>query len=150
MKFASEQVKLFTRPVPHSTLAPSQTLVKNGKVPEGRYSMSLSEFRTFKKDCIDYAKLSTGLSDEQIVIQIRAYMDTDLKRAIDTNYGDNWNNDTVVQAVEKVGEIVSHISNPAVYRKQFDEMNQGEKESIKEYVILFAHAHIRQEMFHTT
>ena len=34
------------------------TLVKNVKMPEGRYAMSLSEFRTFRKDCYDFKQLT--------------------------------------------------------------------------------------------
>ena len=38
-------------PNPHTTLA------KNVKVPVGTYSMSLSEFRSFKKDVHDFKQL---------------------------------------------------------------------------------------------
>ena len=31
---------------------------KNVKPPEGRYNMSLSEYRTYAKDCIDYKTLT--------------------------------------------------------------------------------------------
>ena len=113
-------------PTPHSTL------VKNGKVPEGRYTMSLSEFQTFRKDCEDYKAL-TSYSDPQIVMQIRLNTDVDLKRAIDTNYP-LWNTYTVSEAVKKIGEIVSHVSNTSVYKKQFDEMCQKENETIREYI----------------
>ena len=60
------------------------TVPKNVKVPEGRYTMSLSEYRTYSKDCVDYKTL-TGLNDNQIVLQMRLNMDNDLKLAMDTN-----------------------------------------------------------------
>ena len=60
--------------------------------------MSLAKFRTYRKDCLDYKKL-TKYNDEQIAIQIRLSMDVDLKRAIDTNYGNKWNTFSVEHAV---------------------------------------------------
>ena len=90
------------------------TVPKNVKVPEGRYSMSLSEYRTYSKDCVDYKTL-TGLQDNQIVLQMRLNMDSDLKQAIDTNYP-NWRTSTVEEAIKCVGEVVNQISNKAVYR----------------------------------
>ena len=119
--------------IPHSEPATDSQIIRNVKVPEGRYSMSLAEFRTYRKDCLDYKKL-TKYNDEQIVIQIRLSMDVDLKRAIDTNYGDKWNTFSVEHAVRVIGELINHISNSAVYRKEFDHMNQLNDEPIREYV----------------
>ena len=95
--------------------------------------MSIAEFRTYRKDCLDYKKL-TKYSDEQIVMQLRLSMDVDLKRAIDTNYGETWNSFSVEHAVRIIGELINHISNSAVYRKEFDHMNQLNDEPIREYV----------------
>ena len=78
---------------------------------------------------MDYKQL-TKYTDQQIVMQIRLNTDTDLKRAIDTNFP-AWNNLTVKEAVTTIGEIVNHVSNTAVYRKQFDEMNQKDSEPIR-------------------
>ena len=115
-----------------STPATHQARPKNVKVPEGRYHMSLADFRTFSTDCTTYQQL-TGLSDQQIVLQLRLHMDADLKRAIDTNYPD-WSTKTVNQAITIVGEIVRQTSNPAVYRKEFDSMVEAGDESIREFV----------------
>ena len=119
--------------IPHSEPVTDTLIVRNVKVPEGRYTMSLAEFRTYRKDCLDYKKL-TKYSDEQIVIQMRLSMDTDLKRAIDTNYGESWNNSSVHDAVSIVGELINHNSNAAFYHKEFDHMNQLQDEPIREYV----------------
>ena len=107
------------------------TVPKNVKVPEGRYNMSLSEYRTYAKDCVDYKTL-TGLNDNKIVLQLRLNMDNDLKLAIDTNYPE-WRNNTVEEAIKSVGEIVNQISNCAVYRKQFHSMMQTDTEPIREF-----------------
>ena len=107
------------------------TVPKNVKVPEGRYTMSLSEYRTYSKDCIDYKTL-TGLNDNQIVLQMRLNMDNDLKVAIDTNFPE-WRTNTVEDAIKNVGVIVNQISNQAVYRKQFHNMTQTEEEPIREF-----------------
>ena len=109
----------------------STAVPKNVKVPEGRYSMSLSEFKTYSRDCMDYRTL-TNQTDNQIVLQLRLACDSDLKRAIDTNYTD-WSTFTVEEAVKTVGEIVNQISNCAVYRKAFHHMSQGEDETIREF-----------------
>ncbi len=104
---------------------------KNVKPPEGRYNMSLLEFRTYAKDCMDYKTL-TRYTDEQIVLQMRLNMDSDLKLAVDTNYPE-WRASTVEDAIKTVGEIVNQISNCAVYRKAFNNMVQSEDEKIREF-----------------
>ena len=134
IKALEAQAKLLTGQTPAQAPTPSaqSTLVKNVKVPEGRYRMSLSEYRTFKRDCQDYKSL-TAYTDKQIVMQIRMNSDEDLKRAIDTNYP-SWNSLSLDEAVRNIGDIVSHISNTSVYKKQFDEMCQKENEPIREYI----------------
>ena len=112
----------------------TRKLVRQVKVPEGRHDMSLAEFRTYSKDCKDYAFL-TQYSDQQVVLQMRLHMDVDLKRAIDTNYCDVWDSYTVEDAIKAVGSIVNEISNPAVYRKEFDNMEQPGDEPIREFVV---------------
>ena len=72
--------------------------VKRIDTPSARYDMSAHEFRTYKKDCIDFKKL-TGYSDEQTVLQMRIHMDTALKQAIDANFSDSWDTATVEQAL---------------------------------------------------
>ena len=78
---------------PPATPHPRSAIPQNIKVPEVRYTMSLSEFRTYSKDCLDYKTL-TGYTDNQIVLQMRLHMDSDLKQSIvDTNYI-LWRNNT--------------------------------------------------------
>ena len=117
---------------PTTTTPATQPHVKNVKVPEGRYNMSQSEFRTYATDCRSYFQL-TGLTDAQVVLQLRLNMDSDLKRAIDTNYPE-WNTQTVEEAINTVKEIVKQTSNPAVYIKEFDNIVEGENESIREFI----------------
>ena len=57
--------------------------VMRTKVPEGSYTMSPADFRSYKKDVEAYKAL-TNLSDHQIILQLRLNMDADLKRIIDT------------------------------------------------------------------
>lgn len=113
---------------PHQNAA----VPKNVRVPEGRYTMSLTEYRTYSRDCTDYKSLMTGYTDRQIVLQLRLNMDNDLKQAIDTNYPE-WNSFTVEEAIKTVGDIVNQMSNCAVYRKEFTEMKQGENERLREF-----------------
>ena len=110
-----------------------QTGLRQVKVAEGRYNMNPGEFRTYRKDCLDYKKL-TQFTNEQFVLQMRLNMDSDLKRAIDITYKDIWNELTVDGAITAVGNIVNVISNPAVHRKEFDNMEQNSNESIKEFI----------------
>ena len=76
----------------------------------------------------------TQFTNEQVVLQMRLNMDLDLKRAIDINYKDTWNELTVDGAITAVGNIVNVISNPVVHRKEFDNMEQNSNESIKEFI----------------
>ena len=117
-------------PPPTRSTQVSSAIPKNIKVPEGRYNMSLAEFRTYKRDCIDYKTL-TGYNDNIVVIQMRLNMDSDLKQSVDTNYPD-WGTLTVEDAVKTIGEIVNQMSNIAVYRKTFHEMVQTETEILFE------------------
>ena len=93
--------------------------------------MSLSEFCTYSKDRLNYKTL-TGYTDNQIVLQMRLHMGSDLKQSIDTNYI-LWRNNTVEEAIQIVGEIVNQISNCAVYRKAFHNMTQAGNEPIQEF-----------------
>ena len=100
----------------HGTLSShsQQTGLRQVKVPE--YNMNPGEFRTYRKDCPDYKKL-TRFTNEQVVLQMRLNMDSDLKRAIDINYKDTWNELIAEGAITAMGNIVNTISNPAVHRK---------------------------------
>ena len=69
--------------------------------------MNASEFRTFRKDCIDYQRL-TNYTDKQVVLQMRMNMDTDLKQAIDT-----WINGTISQP-SKPSQLLVLLSNKSV------------------------------------
>ena len=107
--------------------------VKRATIPSGRYDMNSHEFRTYAKDCTDFKKL-TGCTDEQTVLQMRMSMDTALKQAVDANYGNAWDNLTVVNALKAVGTLIKLTTNPVVYRKQFDGMVQNSGESVKEFI----------------
>ena len=65
---------------------------------------------------------------------MRLHMDNELKRALDTNFITSWDTFTVNQAVEAIGQIMNRISNPVVYRKEFDGIEQREHESIVEFI----------------
>ena len=106
--------------------------VKKCKVPVGTYNMSPAEFRSYSKDIKDFQKL-TGYTDNQVVLQIRLNMDSELKRCIDTNYPNVWDAYTTEEAIKAVESIVKQESNVAVFRKTFDNSNQHETESIREY-----------------
>ena len=94
--------------------------------------LNANEFRLFHKDCT-YNKKLTNYSDLQI-LQIRMNMDDDLKRAIDTNFDNIWDNFTVGEALDAIQTIVKHVSNPLVHRKDFDDTCQREGESFKEFL----------------
>ena len=92
---------------PNNTTATPVSIVKNVKVPEGHLEMNPNEFRTYSKDCRDYKKL-TGYSDAQIVLQIRMNMDSDLKRAVDVNFKDEWDGyGSVEVAIKKIGTLLN-------------------------------------------
>ena len=50
---------------------------------------------------------------------MRLNMDSDLKRATDTNSSTRWDSFTLDEVI-KSRKIVNHISNPLVHRKEFD------------------------------
>ena len=103
------------------------------KAPEGRYEMKSSEFRIYSKDYHDFKHL-TKLADEDIVIQMRLNMDEELKRAVDTNYGEEWNSFSLDKALSSVKELMKSTSNTAIYRKEFDSLDQKNGESVREYI----------------
>ena len=119
-----------------STLSPSMSKAiefKNIKAPEGRHDMTASEFRTYTKDCQDYKSL-TNCEDKQLVIQMRLNMDSEMKRSIDTNFGESWNQFSLVKALSSIKTLLKCNSNPAIFRKEFDKMFQQTGESIREYI----------------
>ena len=131
-KTMNMQAEMLSAKSTQSTLAVPST-IKQVKVPEGRYDMTLGEFRTFEKDCHDYKTL-TQYNDAQIVLQLRMNMDSQLKSAIDVNYRTEWDKFTLKQAIAAIGKLINQISNPVVYRKDFDNLYQGAHETIQEFV----------------
>ena len=101
------------------------------KPPEGSYSMSCSDYRTYKKD-VEIFKSLTNYADAQIILQLRLNMDMDLKRVIDANYP-NWETKTLDEALGAIEHIVKETSNPAVYRKMFQETNQMRDEPFQTF-----------------
>ena len=65
--------------------AEAASTVRRLSTPTARYDMTSHEFRSYKKDCLDFKKLMR-YSDEQTVLQMRITMDSTLKQAIDANY----------------------------------------------------------------
>ena len=57
-------------------------------------------------------------------------MNVDFKRAINTNYSKIWNSLSVDNAVRIINELINHINNAAVYRKEMDHMKQIKDEHI--------------------
>ena len=94
--------------------------------------MSEGDFRTYRKDVETYKEL-TKYSDNQIVLQLRLSMDADLKRIIDTNHP-QWHTMSIADALTVVENIVKDVSNPAVYRKDFDCLIQQKDEKIQDFV----------------
>ena len=133
MQVMEMHTKTIADPSLRSTPTISSQQVKNVKAPEGRYDMSTAEFRMYSKDCHDFMKL-TQFTNEQIVIQMRLNMDADLKKAVDTNYGDGWNEKSVDDALKSIKEIIKNTSNSAVHRKMFDGMSQKSSESVREFI----------------
>ena len=133
MKVMEMHTKSIADPTLRSTPAINSQQVKNVKAPEGRYDKNSADFRMYSKDCRDFMTL-TQFSNEQIVIQMRLNMDADLKRTIDTNFGENWNAMSVEDALKSIREILKTTSNNAVHRKIFDGMNQSNSESAREFV----------------
>ena len=116
-----------------SRLTIPSNIVRQVKVPQGNYNMSPCDYRTYRKDCIDYKKLTQNL-DGQIVLQLRLNMENDLKRAIDTNFKDSWDAFSTEEALDAIGQIVNELRNPAVHRKEFDTMIQAPDETVREFI----------------
>ena len=131
MQVMEMHTKSIADPSLRSTPTISSQQVKNIKAPEGR--MSTAEFRMYSKDCRDFMKL-TQFTNEQIVIQMRLNMDADLKRVVDTNFGDSWNEKSVEDALISIKEIIKNTRNSAVHKKMFDGMSQKSSESVREFI----------------
>ena len=128
-----QQIQSLQSQLSNVTANPSRTQpAMRVKPPEGSYSMSQGDFRTYKKDVETY-KILTKYSDAQIVLQLRLSMDADLKRIIDTNYP-QWETMELTDALKSVEHIVKEATNPAVYRKQFHSTLQQREESIQDFV----------------
>ena len=90
--------------------------IKNVNVPEGTYTMSPSDYDTYRKDGLDY-QILTQYSNRQIVLQMRLNKDIDLKRSADINSGTQWDAFTVEVALDAVQTVVLHTSNIAVLER---------------------------------
>ena len=113
--------------------AQAASTVRRIPTPAARYDMTSHEFRTYKKDCEDYKKL-TGYSDEQTVLQMRINMDSALKQAVDANYSNTWDGLTVTDALKNIETLLKRVVNPVVHRKRFDELKQQGDERFTEFL----------------
>ena len=117
-------------PIATAQAAPT---VRRIPIPAARYDMTSHEFRTYKKDCEDYKKL-TGYTDEQTVLQMRINMDSAQKQAVDANYSSTWDGLTVTEALKNIETLLKRIVNPVVHRKRFDELQQQGDERFTEFL----------------
>ena len=96
--------------------AEAASTVRRLSTPAARYDMTSHEFRSYKKDCLDFKKLMR-YRDEQTVLQMRITMDSALKQAIDANYSNTWDDFTVEVALERIESLLKRVTNPVVHRK---------------------------------
>ena len=85
--------------------------------------MSTVQYRTFRRDWLDYQRLTQD-ADAATVTQMRLACDVQLRQAIDTIHGDKWRSYSVDKALDEIGNITSHTSNPAVARKRVHALAQ--------------------------
>ena len=111
-----------------------QREIKNVKPPTGTYEMSSVEYRTFCRDWRDYQRLTQDC-DSAIVTHMRLTCGAQLRQAIDTIHGDKWQGYSVDRALQEIGQITKHSSNPAVARKRFHGLAQTPTEPIREFVV---------------
>ncbi|KAF0300876.1 hypothetical protein FJT64_000364 [Amphibalanus amphitrite] len=96
--------------------------------------MSSVEYRTFCRDWRDYQRLTQDCNSATVT-HIRLMCDAQLRQAIDTIHGDKWQSYSVDQALQEIGNITKHSSNPAVARKRFHALAQTPTEPIREFVV---------------
>ena len=97
------------------------------------YSMSMQQWRIWRRDMEQYAKIA-GWDDRVTVIGLRMQCDDKMKRVIEAEYGDGWENMSVDDAMTALEGIIKKTSNPAREREIFHRLQQVPGESGKAFV----------------
>ena len=95
--------------------------------------MTQSQFRQFENDQRAYKQL-LNLQPQQLVSHLYNACDEIVRNTI-TNAHQDFLNTTEVQALAVIKGIVTRRVNPAVHRKTFTSLTQGDTESIQQFVV---------------
>ena len=111
-----------------------QTRLPASPLPEkASYAMSMPQWRIWRRDMEQYTKVA-GWDDRTAAISLRMQCDDKMKRVIEAEYGDGWENLTPSDAMAVLENIIRKSSNPAKEKETFHRLQQLPGESGKAFV----------------
>ena len=118
----------------HTVRNGGQTRLPASTLPsKASYAMSMPQWRIWRRDMEQYTKVA-GWDARTTAIGLRMQCDDKMKRVIEAQYGDGWENLAPGDAMAALESIIRKSSNPAREKETFHRLQQLPGESGKAFV----------------
>ena len=126
--------QLLERALAASRPTTTQPRIPASSLPDrAEYDMSMPQWRIWKRDMLQFASLS-GWNDSTTVLNIRLRCDDKLKRILEAEHGDSWEQLTTEEALTALEAVLRTATNPAREKDKFHHMQQMPGETGKSFM----------------
>ena len=131
---ARQNEQLFGRALAASRPTTAQPRIPASSLPDkAEYDMSMPQWRIWKRDMLQYSSLS-GWDEKTTVLNIRLRCDDKLKRTLEAEHGDNWEQLTTEQALTALEMVLKTATNPSREKDKFHHLQQMPGETGKSFM----------------
>ena len=131
---ARQNEQLLERALAASRPAIAKPVIPASSLPDkAEYDMSMPQWRIWKRDIIQFASLS-GWDERTTVFNIRLRCDDKLKRILEAEHGDRWEQLTTDQALTALEMVLRKATNPAREKDKFHHLQQMPGETGKSFM----------------
>ena len=131
---ARQNEQLLERALAASRPATAQPRIPASSLPDkAENDMTLPQWRIWKRDMLQFASLSSW-DEKTTVLNIRLRCDDKLKRILEAEHGDNWEQLTTDQALAALEAVLRTATNPAREKDKFHHLQQMPGETGKNFM----------------
>ena len=131
---ARQNEQLLERALAASRPMTTQSRIPASSLPDkAEYDMAMPQWRIWKRDMLQFSSLS-GWDDRTAVINIRLRCDDKLKRILEAEHGDRWEQMTTEQALAALEVVLRTATNPAREKDKFHHLQQSPDETGKGFM----------------
>ena len=133
-ELSRQNEQLLERALAASRPTTTQPRIPASSLPaRAEYDMSMPQWRIWKRDMLQFASLS-GWNDSTTVLNIRLRCDDKLKRILEAEHGDSWEQLTTEGALTALEAVLRTATNPAREKDKFHHMQQMPGETGKSFM----------------